>query len=49
MVEYNPFSQEVMRDPHPVYARLRAEAPVYHIEEYDAWALSKFEDIWQAC
>ena len=48
MVQYDPFSEEVMRDPHPVYARLRAEAPVYHIEKYDAWALSKFDDIWQA-
>ncbi len=46
MVEYNPFSEEVMRDPHPIYARLRDEAPVYHIAEYDAWALSRFEDIW---
>ena len=46
MVEYSPFSEEVMRDPHPIYKRMRAEAPVYHIEEYDAWALSKFEDIW---
>ncbi len=46
MVQYNPFSDEVMRDPYPVYAQLRAEAPVYYIEEYDAWALSKFQDIW---
>jgi len=48
MVEYNPFSEEVMRDPHPIYARLREEAPAYHIEEYDAWALSRFDDIWNA-
>jgi len=48
MVHYNPFSEDVMRDPYPIYARLRAEAPVYPIEEYDAWAYSKFEDIWQA-
>jgi len=46
MVEYNPFSEEVMRDPHPIYARLREEAPVYHIEKFDAWALSRFEDVW---
>jgi cytochrome P450 len=48
MVHYNPFAEEVMRDPYPVYERLRAEAPVYHIQEYDAWALAKFEDIWTA-
>jgi cytochrome P450 len=48
MAEYNPFSEEVMKDPHPVYSRLRAEDPVHHIAEYDAWALAKFEDIWNA-
>ncbi len=48
MVNYNPFSQEVMRDPLPVYAKLREEAPCYHIDEFDAWALSRFEDIWAA-
>ncbi len=48
MVTYDPFSEEVLSDPTPVYKKLRAEAPVYYIEEYDAWALSRFEDIWQA-
>ena len=48
MVQYNPFSEEVMRDPHPIYKQLREEAPAYHIEEYDAWALSRFEDVWNA-
>jgi hypothetical protein len=48
MVHYDPFSEEVMRDPYPIYKRLRDEAPVYHIEEYDAWALSRFEDVWNA-
>ena len=36
MVSYNPFSQEVMRDPHPIYKKLRAEAPAYHIQKYEA-------------
>jgi hypothetical protein len=47
-VDYDPFSEQVMRDPHPVYARLRAEAPCYHVAKWDCWALSRFEDIWQA-
>ncbi len=46
MVEYDPFSEQVLSDPHPVYKRLRELAPVYRIEKYDAWALSRFEDIW---
>ena len=48
MPHYDPFSAEVMRDPYPVYKRLRDEAPVYYLEEYDAWALSRFEDVWSA-
>lgn len=46
MVHYDPFSAEVMENPYPVYARLRAEAPVYFLEKYGAWALSRFEDVW---
>ncbi len=49
MVEYNPFMDEVLYgDPYPVYARMRGEDPVYYVEEYDAWFLSRFEDIWRA-
>ncbi|RIL07951.1 MAG: hypothetical protein DCC71_01100 [Proteobacteria bacterium] len=46
MVHYDPFSAEVMEDPYPVYARLRAEAPVHFLEKYGAWALARFEDVW---
>ncbi|MDZ7614275.1 MAG: cytochrome P450 [Flavobacteriaceae bacterium] len=48
MIEYDPFSDAVMRDPWPHYAQLRREAPVYYHAKYDAWFLSKFEDI-RAC
>jgi len=47
-LDYDPFSEEVMRDPHPVYKRLRSEAPCYHLGKWECWALSRFEDIWQA-
>ncbi len=47
MIDYDPFSDEVMRDPWPAYARLRAESPVHYLEKYDTWFLSRFEDIWQ--
>jgi cytochrome P450 len=48
-VEYNPYMDDVLYgDPYPVYARMRAEDPVYFVEEYDAWFLSRFEDIWRA-
>jgi cytochrome P450 len=48
MIDYDPFSDEVMENPHPTYKQLRDEAPAYYIEKYNAWALSRFADIW-AC
>jgi cytochrome P450 len=49
MIEYHPFMDDVLYgDPYPVYKRMRAEDPVYYVEEYDAWFLSRFEDIWRA-
>ena len=47
-VEYDPFLEDVMKDPHPIYKQLRSEAPCYHMDKWDAWALSRFDDIWQA-
>ena len=47
MIDYNPYSDAVIDDPYPFYRRLRGEAPAYYIEEFDAWFLSRFEDIWQ--
>ena len=35
-------------DPQPFYRRLRDEAPAYYMERYDAWALSRFQDVWDA-
>jgi cytochrome P450 len=32
-------------DPYPIYRRLRHEAPCYHHETRDLWALSRFEDV----
>ena len=49
MVDYNPFSDEIVYgDPLPIYKRLRDEAPAYYLDEFDSWALSRFEDIWKA-
>ena len=43
---YDPFAPEVMADPLPFYKVLRDEFPAYFIEEYEAWAISRFEDVW---
>ncbi len=48
MIDYDPYSHEAMSDPFPLYARLRKEAPVYFIEKYNCWALSCFQDVWEA-
>ncbi|MGH0033248.1 MAG: cytochrome P450 [Myxococcota bacterium] len=48
MVEYDPFSDDVILDPQPVYRRLRDEAPLYALPKYDCWALSRFADVWSA-
>lgn len=48
MIEYDPYSHEVMSNPWPFYARLREEAPAYYLEKYDCWFLSRFDDIWDA-
>ncbi|TMS53971.1 cytochrome P450 [Mycobacterium sp. DBP42] len=43
---YDPFDPEVMSDPLPYYRILRDEYPVYYIDKWDTYALSRFEDIW---
>jgi cytochrome P450 len=47
-IDYDPFSEAVRNDPHPYYKRLRDEAPAYYMKAYDAWALSRFRDVWEA-
>lgn len=47
-LDYDPLSEQILDDPHPIYRRLRDESPAYWLEKYDCWALSRFEDIWNA-
>ena len=44
---YDPFDPAVMADPLPYYRVLRDEHPVYFVEKWDTYALSRFSDIWQ--
>jgi cytochrome P450 len=44
-LSYSPYAYEIHEDPYPVYARLRAEAPVYRNDELDFYALSRHEDV----
>jgi cytochrome P450 len=43
---YDPFDPAVMADPMPYYSVLRDEHPVYYIDKWDTYALSRFADIW---
>jgi cytochrome P450 len=42
---YDPFDTEIDKDPHPVWKRLREEAPLYYNEKHDFFALSRFDDV----
>jgi cytochrome P450 len=42
---YDPYDFEIDADPHPVWRRLRDEAPLYRNDTYDFWALSRYEDV----
>src|SRR5919106_369685 len=43
---YDPFDPAVMADPPSYYRVLRDEYPVYYIDKWDTYALSRFADIW---
>ncbi|MBI3784707.1 MAG: cytochrome P450 [Deltaproteobacteria bacterium] len=45
---YDPYAYEIHDDPYSVYKRLRDEAPAYHNRERGFWALSRFQDIYDA-
>jgi cytochrome P450 len=42
---YDPYRVEVRTNPYPTYKRLRDEAPLYYNEEFDFYALSRFDDV----
>jgi cytochrome P450 len=44
-VEFDPFDYDFHRDPYPTYRWLRDDAPLYHNERMDFWALSRFDDV----
>ncbi len=44
-IYYDPYDFEIDADPYPVWKRLRDEAPLYYNEEYDFYALSRYDDV----
>ena len=47
--EFDPYSLQVQENPYPYYAVLRRDFPVYWCEKANCWALSRYEDIANAC
>jgi len=48
LIDFDPYSEAFLDDPHASYARLREESPVHFSERVGATFLSRFEDIWAA-
>ena len=44
---YDPYSSQAMTDPLPIYRVLRDRYPAYKLRAFDAWALSRFQDVWE--
>lgn len=42
---FDPFDPALIEDPYPVFARLREEAPVLHLPDYDVWAVTRYADV----
>jgi cytochrome P450 len=42
---YDPYDEQIHADPYPAFRRLREEAPLYYNEQYDFYALSRFDDV----
>jgi cytochrome P450 len=47
-LRYDPYDEAIDADPHPVWKRLRDEAPLYRNDEHDFYALSRYDDVLRA-
>ena len=44
-VHWDPYDPKYFVDPYPAFRRLREEAPLYYNEQYDFYAVSRYEDV----
>ena len=44
-VDYDPYSDEAMRDPSALYRRMREAGCPHYMDKYKAWALVRYEDV----
>jgi cytochrome P450 len=43
--DVDPYSTESMTDPYPLHAVLRDLGPVVRLQQYDCWAVARYEDV----
>jgi cytochrome P450 len=48
VLNYDPYDYAIDADPHPIWKRMRDDAPVYWNEQYRFFALSRFDDVYEA-
>jgi cytochrome P450 len=44
-VRYDPYDPAITANPYPIYRRLREDAPLYYNEQYDFYAVSRYDDV----
>ena len=44
-LDYDPYDYKIDANPHPVWRRLREEAPLYFNERHQFYALSRYQDV----
>jgi cytochrome P450 len=44
-LNWDPYNPDYFKDPHPVFARLREEAPLYYNEQHGFYAVSRYADV----
>ena len=42
---YDPYDFVIDDDPYPIWRRMRDEAPLYHNDKYDFYALTRYDDV----
>jgi cytochrome P450 len=43
-IYYDPFNIEIDKDPHPLWKRMRDDAPLYRNDKFNFYALSRYDD-----
>ena len=44
-IHFDSYDGDLVRDPYPMYKRLRDERPLYYNEQYDFFAVSRYDDV----